>query len=205
MYQIVKVEDIVRVPPQKLSLDTEKAIKETIIELMKGRMDAKAGVILDVVEVNEIGEGNVIPGDGAVHYSTKFSLLSWMPRDYELVEGAIVDITEIGAFARIGPLDGFIHISQIMDDYVSYDEKNSQMVGKESRRILKVGDSIRARVISISLKEQNKVGLTMRQPLLGALRWLTEVEKKKKEESKVAKKEEKSKEEVKKEEKKEKK
>lgn len=197
MYQIVKVEDTVRVPPQKLSLDTEKAIKETIIELMKGRMDASVGVILDVVEVNEIGEGKVIPGDGAVHYSTKFSLLSWMPRDYELVEGAIVDITEIGAFARIGPLDGFIHISQIMDDYVSYDEKNSQMVGKETRRVLKVGDSIRARVISISLKEQNKVGLTMRQPLLGALRWLTEVEKKKKEESKAAKKEEKSKEEKK--------
>lgn len=190
MYQIVIIEDIVRVPPQKLSLDIESAIKESIREKLEGKIDNLIGVMLDVIEVKEVGEGKIIPGDGAVHYSCKFSLLTWMPKDHEVVEGSVVDITEFGAFVRIGPLDGFIHISQVMDDFVSYDEKNSQLVGRESRKILKVGDSVKARIISVSLKEQNKVGLTMRQPFLGAAHWLKAKEK---EEAKVAKEEAKEK------------
>jgi DNA-directed RNA polymerase subunit E' len=97
-----------------------------------------------------------------------------MPREHEIVEGEVVDITEFGAFVRCGALDGLVHISQVMDDYVSYDEKNSQLMGKQTRRILKEGDKVKARIISVSFKEQSKLGLTMRQPLLGNIKWLTE-------------------------------
>ncbi len=115
-----------------------------------------------------------------------------MPKDREIVQGEIVDITEFGAFVRCGALDGLVHISQVMDDFVSYDEKNSQLVGKQSRKILKEGDKVKARIISISFKEQSKLGLTMRQPLLGNLKWLTEepkeVKKEKRKERKKRKK-----------------
>ena len=115
-----------------------------------------------------------------------------MPREHEIVEGEVVDITEFGAFIRIGAIDGLVHISQVMDDYVSYDEKNSQLAGRESRRILKQGDGVRARIISISFKEQNKIGLTMRQPYLGALHWSEKpIEKKERSERKPKKKKQK--------------
>ena len=103
-----------------------------------------------------------------------------MPREHEIVEGEVVDITEFGAFVRAGALDGLVHVSQIMDDYVSYDEKNAQLVGKQTKKILKVGDPVRARIISISFKEQSKVGLTMRQPFLGSMKWVYSEEKKEK-------------------------
>jgi DNA-directed RNA polymerase subunit E' len=96
-----------------------------------------------------------------------------MPKEHEVVEG-IGDITEFGAFVRCGALDGLVHVSQIMDDFVSYDEKNSQLVGKQTHRTLKEGDQVRARIISISFKEQSKLGLTMRQPMLGSMKWSTE-------------------------------
>lgn len=179
MYQIVKVEDTVKVPPSKFGLDLNKSVKESIAEKLEGKIDNEIGVILAVVEVDELGEGKVLPGDGSVHYQTKFKLLTWMPKQQEIVEGEVVDITEFGSFVRVGALDGLVHVSQIMDDYVSYDEKNSQLSGKESKRLLKERDKVRARIISISLKEQNKIGLTMRQPFLGCLRWLDEELKKK--------------------------
>jgi len=191
MYQIVMVEDRISVPPTKLSLDVEKAVKESIEERFEGKIDNDIGVVLAVTDVEGVGEGRVLPGDPSVHYPVKFKLLTWMPKEHEIVEGEVVDITEFGAFVRCGALDGLVHVSQIMDDYVSYDEKNSQLVGKQTRKILKEGDAVRARIISISLKEQSKLGLTMRQPLLGALRWL-EVEKPK-EEKKKEKKEKKGK------------
>jgi len=58
-----------------------------------------------------------------------------------------------------------------MDDYVSFDKKNSVFLGKQTKKTLKIGDKVLARIISISWKEQNKIGLTMRQQGLGALHW----------------------------------
>ncbi|NIM47356.1 MAG: DNA-directed RNA polymerase [Candidatus Aenigmarchaeota archaeon] len=174
MYQIVSVEDEIPVPPEKLNLEVEKAVKESLEEKFEGNINYNIGVILAVIEIEEIKEGFILPGDPSVHYPVKFKLLSWMPRDREIVQGEVVDITEFGAFIRCGALDGLVHISQVIDDYVSYDEKNSQLVGKQTRKILKEGDKVRARIISISFKEQSKLGLTMRQPLLGNLKWLTE-------------------------------
>lgn len=172
MYQIVTLEDEISVPPTKFGLKLDDSLKESIAEKYEGKIDIQVGVVLSVLEVDDVQEGLILPGDPSVHYPIKFKLLSWMPKEHEIVEGSVVDITEFGAFIRGGALDGLVHVSQIMDDFVSYDEKNAQLVGKQSRRILKEGDSVRARIISISFKEQSKVGLTMRQPYLGSFKWI---------------------------------
>jgi len=174
MYQIVTVEDEIAVPPEKLDLEMGSSVKESLEDKLEGNVNSEIGVILAVTDVDKIGEGEIMPGDPSVHYPVKFKLLSWMPKENEIVEGEVVDITEFGAFVRCGALDGLIHISQVMDDFVSYDEKGSQLVGKQTGRVLKEGDKIRARIISVSFKEQSKLGLTMRQPFLGNIKWLTE-------------------------------
>ena len=174
MYQQVTVEDEISVPPEKLNLKLEDSVKESLESKFEGNINTDIGVILAITDVDEIEEGMILPGDPSVHYPVKFKILTWMPKEHEIVEGEVVDITEFGAFVRCGALDGLVHISQVMDDYVSYDEKNSQLIGKQTRRVLKEGDKVRARIISVSFKEQSKLGLTMRQPLLGSMKWLTE-------------------------------
>ena len=171
MYQIATIEDEIAVAPKLFSMDLDDAVRQSIAEKYEGKMSEDLGAPLAVVSVDEVGEGKVLAGDPAVHYTTKFKILCWQPVDQEIVEGEVSDITEFGAFVRIGALDGLVHISQVMDDFVSYDEKNAQLAGKSSNRILKTGDAVRARIISVSLKENNKVGLTMRQPYLGAEKW----------------------------------
>ncbi|MFH1229145.1 MAG: DNA-directed RNA polymerase [Candidatus Aenigmatarchaeota archaeon] len=182
MYQIVTAQEEIPVPPIKLNLNTEIAVRESIEEKFEGKIDNDVGVILAVTEIEKVGEGKVLPGDPSVYYPVSFKLLSWMPKDHEVVEGEIVDITEFGAFVRCGALDGLVHVSQIMDDFVSYDEKNAQLIGKQSKRVLKEGDSVRARIISISFKDQSKLGLTMRQPMLGSSKWTEAIIEKPKEE-----------------------
>ena len=67
-------------------------------------------------------------------------------------------------------------MSQITNEYISYDEKNARLVSKESSKSLGEGDKVRARVIAVSLNEkeprESKIGLTMRQTGLGRLEWL---------------------------------
>ncbi|MBU3896468.1 MAG: DNA-directed RNA polymerase [Nanoarchaeota archaeon] len=191
MYQIITVKDEVSVPPVKFDKDLTTSVMESIGEKMEGKIDNELGVILAVMDVENIGEGRILPGNPSVHYPVDFKLLCWMPKNQEVVEGEIVDIAEFGAFVRVGGFDGLVHISQVMDDFVSYDEKNGQLVGKQSKRMLKEGDKVRARIISISFKETNKIGLTMRQHLLGAIKWATADAKEAAEAEKVEKKEEK--------------
>ena len=84
-----------------------------------------------------------------------------------------------------------------MNDYVEVDADNEVVTGKEKKMVLKTGDSVRTRVVAVSLNEissrESKIGLTMRQPSLGAHDWIYAVEEDEKKESKKDKKKKKKK------------
>ncbi|MBI2543138.1 MAG: DNA-directed RNA polymerase [Candidatus Aenigmarchaeota archaeon] len=180
MYRILKIEDTIRVPPEKMAGKTKESVKLSLGDKYECLLDPKVGVVLAIISLEKMGEGRIFPEDAGVHYPVTFKALAYKPELNELVTGEVVDNTEFGSFVRVGPLDGLVHISQLMDDYVSFDGKNSMFLGKETKKTLKEGDLVRGRVISISWEEGNKIGLTMRQPLLGGLAWLAAEKKKKK-------------------------
>ncbi|MBN2102191.1 MAG: DNA-directed RNA polymerase [Candidatus Aenigmarchaeota archaeon] len=183
MYKIFDVEDRVRVPPEKFILEPEEAIKKSLQEKWEGIVEREVGIVLGITEIKNMGEGIIIPGDGAIYYPVDFKLLSYLPEQHELVKGEVIDVTEFGAFVNIGPIDGMVHMSQLLDDFVSYDMKNSTFSGKKTKRVIKEGDLVKARIISISLaKTDYKIGLTMRQPGLGGLDWKEEEDKPRKKE-----------------------
>ncbi len=181
MYKKLVIRDRIRVDPRLFEEKLDEAIKSAIESTYVGLLSAKYGLFLGLVDVSEIGQGEIIPGDGGIFYETTFEMISYKPALQEIVEGEIREITEFGAFVRIGPIDGLVHISQVMDDFVSY-SKTGSLQGKESKRSLKVGDVVRARVMAISMKslQTAKISLTMRQLGLGKTEWLDEKKKVKK-------------------------
>ena len=142
---------------------------------MEGYISSELGVVIDVASVDTIGEGVIIAGDGAAYYETTFELFTYKPEMQEVVLCKVKDIADFGAFMTIGPIEGMIHISQTMDDYVSF-AKDKVLTGKESKRSLKVNDRCKARIVAVSFKDLSnpKIGLTMRQPFLGKTEWLEE-------------------------------
>ncbi len=163
MYKLLEIEGKVRVPPELFGKDISKAVENAIRKRYEGVFDKKIGLIIDVVKVLKIGEGSIFPGDGAIYYDVSFEILVYQPMLHEVVNGKVVQITENLAFIRVGPIDGTVHKSQIMDDYVTY-SKSGVFQGKETKYVLKKGDKVRCRIIGISTKDGLKVGLTMRQP-----------------------------------------
>ncbi|RLG72752.1 MAG: DNA-directed RNA polymerase, partial [Methanobacteriota archaeon] len=113
------------------------------------------------------------------YHKTEFSALVYLPVVGELVEAEVVEIVDFGAFVRLGPMDGLVHISQVTDDYIVRDRKQGILVGKETKRILREGDKVRARVVTVSMKGSgtSKIGLSMRQPGLGKFEWIEEEKK----------------------------
>jgi DNA-directed RNA polymerase subunit E' len=188
---MVKVEDTIRIPPEKFGGDLDKVIEETVQKTFEGTMRKQYGLIVVADNIKPIGDGIVIHGDGAMYQKVMFDALMFKPELQEVLDGVVCEIVEFGAFCHIGPLDALIHMSQIMNDYVEVDSTAELIVGKEKKKTLKIGDAVRARVVAVSLNElsarESKIGLTMRQPALGAHEWLKEPVK---EEVKEAKKEE---------------
>ncbi|MGB9675037.1 MAG: DNA-directed RNA polymerase [Candidatus Nanoarchaeia archaeon] len=185
MYYKSEVQGVVRVPPKFFGEKLERAVERQLKEEYEGKVVDPLGKVIRILDISEIGEGTIIPGDGAAYHRTNFTVIHYIPEIGEIVEGEIKDIAKFGAFIDFGPFEGMVHISQTMDDFVSF-SKSGALSGKKTGRTLKVGDRVRARIIAISYKDpyNPKIGLTMRQPLLGKLEWIdAEVkgEKKKKE------------------------
>ena len=183
MYVLTKSEKVVRIPPADLKDD----IAAVIGELTKGSYEGKFGedkiMTVLISNVETVGPGRIVHGDGAVYQTVKYDQLAFKIKDNEIIEGVVCEVVKFGAFVRFGPIDGLLHISQVMDDRVDIDSDNQRLVGKDSGRSLGIGDKVRARVVSIDINEKNpedsKIGITMRQPGLGKLEWLDEDQKRK--------------------------
>jgi len=183
MYMLTEAERIVRIPPSELNEDIDKVIDSLTWESFEGKIGEEKEVTVLIRNVRPVGPGRIVHGDGAVYQTVKYDQIVYKLKDNEMIEGVVVEILKFGAFVRFGPLDGLLHISQVMDDRVDIDESNQRLIGKDTGRNLSVGDVVRARIVSIDLNEKNpqdsKIGLTMRQPGLGKLQWLEEDRKNK--------------------------
>ncbi|MCE5213096.1 MAG: DNA-directed RNA polymerase [Methanobacterium sp.] len=183
-----KIEDTVRIPPSRFEEPVKEIAAEVLNENYVGKIDKKLGLMVTVKEIEEIGTGKVIMGDGAAYHDVIFTALFFKPELHEVVEGEVIEITEFGAFIRIGPVDGLVHVSQVTDDYINYDAKRGALLGKESKKTLEEGNKVRARIVALSLKgkssKETKIGLTMRQPGLGRFEWIEEEKEKKKDKGK---------------------
>ena len=182
MFYKVKMQDFIRVPPAELTDDLKTSLLTQLKAKFEGYISKHLGSVIDVSEVHNVGTGVIVPGDGAPYYKVEFTLLSFKPEMNEVVLGKIKDIADFGAFMSLGPMDGMIHVSQTMDDFVSF-SKEKVLAGRDSKRTLKVGDDCRGRIIAVSFKDiaNPKIGITMRQQSLGKLEWLEEPKESKKE------------------------
>ena len=175
MFEIVHMSDVVRIPPSRL----KNSIRDTAVGILKEKYESmistELGYVIMIIDATANSIGKLIAGDGATYHRVSFSALTFYPKLQEVVEGEIVEITDFGAFVRIGPTDALLHLSQIMDDYLRSDVKQGVIIANQSAKSLKIGSRIRARVTAISLGKgaaMGKIGITCRQPFLGANEWI---------------------------------
>ena len=169
------MQDTIRIPPETFGSPLEKVGCDQVKRKYEGIVDDELGYVIAATDVEVSSTGKIIPGDGATYHKVMFSLLTFYPVIQEIVEGDVVEIADFGAFVRIGPVDALLHVSQLIDDYMSYDEKQGVLLGKETKRKLSSGDKVRVRITAVSLGRagsSGKIGVTARQPGLGKLEWI---------------------------------
>jgi DNA-directed RNA polymerase subunit E' len=174
LYNIYTVKDVFKMSPEYFDQDIEKVAANVLQGKYEGRIDKDMGVIIAVFNVRNISDGTIYPGDPSTHHEAEFDVLSYMPHVDEIVSGQVTELVEFGAFVRIGPMDGLVHVSQIAGDFLSFDKKNQAFVSKRSGINLKKGDTVYAKVSTVSMKntiKDSKIALTMKHDGLGKPEW----------------------------------
>lgn len=72
----------------------------------------------------------------------------------EQFDGVISGVMSFGIFVEIVDtlVEGLIHITNLDDDYYIYDEKSYSLVGRDTNRVLRLGDTVRILVETVNLE-----------------------------------------------------
>ena len=95
----------------------------------------------------------------------------------EVVLGEVSELADFGLFVRLGPIDGLVHLSQITSDFITFDRKTGVFVSKNTKRTIKKGDTVYAKVSTVSIRntiQDIKIALTMRAEGFGKPEWIKE-------------------------------
>jgi DNA-directed RNA polymerase subunit RpoE len=131
MYLMAKREKVVRIPPDRLAEDLDATVVELAKESFEGKVEGSDSLTVLIRNIRREGPGRIVHGDGAVYQKVTFDSLIFRPMLQEVVEGQVVEVLKFGAFVRFGPMDGLLHISQIMDDRIDVDDVNQRLLGKD--------------------------------------------------------------------------
>lgn len=184
MYKVYTIRDVFKLPPERFGDDLETAATEILQSKYEGNIDKDMGLLLAVFNVRDIGDGIILPEDPATRHDVRFDILTYVPEVGEVTIGEVSELVEFGAFVRIGPIDGLVHVSQIIGDYISYDKKSGAFISKKSGKSLKKGDVVYAKISTVSMKRSirdSKIALTMKPSGLGKEEWIAAEAKKSRE------------------------
>lgn len=80
----------------------------------------------------------------------------------EEFEGVIIGIISSGLFIELDRyfIEGFIHVTELKDDYYSLDEDTHALVGERRGAIYRIGDRVRVKVTNVSI-EQRHIDLSL--------------------------------------------
>ena len=175
MFNLITMRDTIRIDPSRFGYPLKDSALEELRGKYEGLVDEELGYVISVIDLQMNPVGRILPGDGGTHHSVTFSILTFYPELHEVVEGEVVEVADFGTFLRIGPVDALLHVSQLMDDFISYDEKQGVLLGRESGRTIQRGDMFRVRIVAVSFprgRSSGKIGVTARQPFLGKKEWI---------------------------------
>jgi ribonuclease R len=88
--------------------------------------------------------------------------VSWLKAEFMLdkvgeeFDGLITSVTSFGVFVELKDLyiEGLVHVSSLSNDYYRQDPVRHQLVGERSGQIYQLGDTVRVRVLRVSLDDR---------------------------------------------------
>lgn len=74
----------------------------------------------------------------------------------EEFDAIITSVTNFGMFVELdNTVEGLVHISFLVDDYYNYNEATFSLVGERTRKVYRIGDEVRVKLMKANVEERN--------------------------------------------------
>src|SRR3989338_1490642 len=85
----------------------------------------------------------------------------WLKSEYMMehiggeFDGVISGVTNFGIFVELADIyiDGLVHVTALGNDYFQYEQGKHRLLGERTRKIFRLGDKVRVRVMRVNLDE----------------------------------------------------
>jgi len=74
----------------------------------------------------------------------------------QVFEGHISGVTSFGFFVELpNTVEGLVHVSSLNDDYYQFVEKHLMLVGDNTRKVYRIGDTVKVLLSKVNIEERN--------------------------------------------------
>jgi len=120
----------------------------------------ETGQSYDLNQMTSLGEHSVITERRADEATRQ--VVSWLKCEFMLekigqeFDGRISAVTAFGIFVRLDEIyvEGLVHVTALDNDYYHFDAISHQLSGERTGQILRMGDSIRIKVVEVNLDDR---------------------------------------------------
>lgn len=95
MYYLTKLVNTVRVPPSRFEEPLEEVVMDILTQSLVGTFDKKLGFMIAIKNIEDIGVGKVIIGDGAAYYDVTFNALFLSLNYMKLLKGKLLKLQNL--------------------------------------------------------------------------------------------------------------
>ena len=140
--------------------DHEATPLQRVGRAIKGALGAKVEPLPGQVQMVSLGE-HCSMTERRADEATR-DVMAWLKCEYmqdrvgEEFDGVISAVTSFGFFVELKEVyvEGLVHISQLRDDYYSYDATFHRLQGERTQRRFGIGEPVRIKVAAVNLDER---------------------------------------------------
>lgn len=143
-----------------LAGDHEATAMQRVGRAIKGALGGKVEPLPGEVQMVSLGE-HCSMTERRADEATR-DVMAWLKCEYmqdrvgEEFDGVISAVTSFGLFVELKEVyvEGLVHISQLKDDYYSFDPTFHRLQGERTQRRFGIGEPVRIRVAAVNLDER---------------------------------------------------
>jgi DNA-directed RNA polymerase II subunit RPB7 len=157
--------------PHTLGAKLEEQVRMQLIEEVEGKCLGKFGYVIRLLGTDNIVPGFIENDSGSVNVEVTYSCFMLRPFKNEVLDTIVFSAAnEMGFWARMGPLEIFVHKNAMPEDMKFDYAAGDAWVSDDGTIEIKDGSIVRLRIIGVSVDagQMNAVG-SIDDPYLGQL------------------------------------
>merc|ERR1711876_4346 len=148
MFYHIPLDHEIMLHPRYFGPQLMDTVKQKLFSEVEGTCTGKYGFVIAVTTIDQIGAGNIQPGQGFVVYPVKYKAIVFRPFKGEVLDAVVTQVNKVGLFTEIGPLSCFISRHSIPAD-MTFDPNSNPPCYKtaDEEMVIQQDDEIRLKIV----------------------------------------------------------